>query len=113
MKAGEWQYSHSLRVQVQVIEVFGGLGTEGVRVWVPSNGEVAVLPASDLSLGSAIDGTSGHRLTRAAAAAKIVEALASGMLVAPTQSVVEPLPHQLRALRDALVRQPGADAPCG
>lgn len=105
MKAGEWQYSHSLKAQVQIIDVLGGLGSTGVRVWSPSTGEVSVVPASDLAPASREDG-GAYGVSRAAAAAKIVDALASGMLVAPTQSVVEPLPHQLRALRDALARQP-------
>jgi superfamily II DNA or RNA helicase len=105
VKAGEWQHSHSLRTLVQVIEVLGSLGFTGVRVWNPSSGDVSVLPESDLAPAPRED-EGAYRISRAAAAAKIVDALASGMLVAPTQSVVEPLPHQLRALREALSRQP-------
>ena len=96
MKAGDWLYSRSLRDAVQVVEVTEAFGSVSVRVWHPSTERVAVVSTSDL--GPVPQAHQAEQLIASVAAARIADALASGALIAPTQSVVEPLPHQLRAL---------------
>jgi len=96
VKAGDWLYSRSLRDAVQVVEVTEAFGSVSVRVWHPSTKRVAVVSTSDL--GPAPQAHQADQLIASVAAARIADALASGALIAPTQSVVEPLPHQLRAL---------------
>lgn len=96
MKPGDWLRSRSFRDLVQVVEITEAFGVASVRVWHPASERVAVVATSDLGSGPEADQV--NTLIAAVAAARIADALASGALIAPTQSVVEPLPHQLRAL---------------
>jgi superfamily II DNA or RNA helicase len=96
VKAGDWLFSQSFRDVVQVVEVTKAFGAASVRVWHPVTQRVAVVASTDL-VERVVSGEA-HGIIASAAAARIKDALASGALLAPTQSVVEPLPHQLRAL---------------
>ncbi len=96
MKPGDWLRSRSFRDLVQVVEITEAFGVGSVRVWHPASARVAVVAMSDLVAGPEPDHV--NTLIAAVAAARIADALAGGALIAPTQSVVEPLPHQLRAL---------------
>lgn len=96
MKPGDWLRSRSFRDLVQVVELSEAFGVASVRVWHPASARIAVVATSDLGSGPEPDPTSD--LIASVAAARIADALAAGALIAPTQSVVEPLPHQLRAL---------------
>ena len=104
MKAGDWLQSRSFRDLVQVVEVTEAFGVASVRVWHPASERVAVVAASDLVAGPEPDQV--NALIAAVAAARIADALAGGALIAPTQSVVDPLPHQLRALSRCVASDP-------
>jgi len=101
---GDWRYSRSLRARVLVVRLEEAFGAAAAQVWHPGSRTLMVLPALDL--GDPPDDGRAERLIAAAAAARIVEALATGALVAPTQSIVDPLPHQLRALSRCASTEP-------
>ena len=104
MIPGDWRYSRSLRARVLVVRLEEAFGAAAAQVWHPGSRTLMVLPALDL--GDPPDDGRAERLIAAAAAARIVEALATGALVAPTQSIVDPLPHQLRALSRCASTEP-------
>ena len=104
MKPGDQVHSRSVGETVQVIEVVSAFGAESVRVWVPATGQVAVVSRGDLVASEGIQDASS--LVAAVAAARITDSLATGDLIAPTQSVVDPLPHQLRALSRCVAGAP-------
>jgi superfamily II DNA or RNA helicase len=93
---GDWRYSQSLRARVLVVRVDEAFGAAAAQVWHPGSPALVLVPVGDLV--DPPEESRAHSLIAAAAAARIVEALATGTLVSPTQSIVEPLPHQLRAL---------------
>ena len=104
MIPGDWRYSRSMRTQVLVVRLDEAFGVAAVQVWHPGSSVLAVVPAADL--GKVPREGRADAAIAAAAAARIVEALTTGTLVAPTQSIVEPLPHQLRALSRCVAASP-------
>ncbi|MEX2553187.1 MAG: helicase, partial [Actinomycetota bacterium] len=76
------------------------------QVWIPSLETVVRLRADQLSLDGRGPGPAPAWLTYLAAAARVSDALASDLLLAPLESSVIPLPHQLLALERALHRDP-------
>lgn len=104
MKPGDWRYSRSLREMVQVLQATEAFGVASCLVWHPGMTQPTVVTASDLEVRestAAIDG-----VVASVAAARIADALAQGALIAPTQSIVDPLPHQLRALARCVAGDP-------
>lgn len=84
----------------QVIERLDLWGQATLRVWLPERDAVLRLPEADLQPIQAAR-PSAHRVLYLAAAARIADALAENVLLAPMQSAVTPLPHQLYALQRA------------
>jgi superfamily II DNA or RNA helicase len=104
VKAGDWLHSRSLNARVLVVRTDQAFGTTSVSAWDPAGQRLHVLPGADL-----VEGVESDRqdiVIAAAAAGRIVDALATGTLIAPTQSIVEPLPHQLRALSRCVSADP-------
>ncbi|KAA2211341.1 helicase [Pseudoroseomonas oryzae] len=78
-------------------------GDVAYRVWLPGRDAVVRAREKDLvSLGS-VQPTVEHVL-HTAAAARLLDALEDNLLLAPVQSSVVPLPHQLYALNRAMAR---------
>jgi superfamily II DNA or RNA helicase len=104
-KAGTWLWSASHATQCQVIEWMRLWGSETCRVWLPQTSAIVQVPASDLTpLGD--DHLAGQslaqereRLAYLITAAKIANLMTEDILLAPIDSAVIPLPHQLHALR--------------
>jgi ERCC4-related helicase len=105
VKPGDWLRSRSLRGVVQIVDIAEAFGTTTVRVWHPASQRVAVVSATDLEPSPA-EPADLNAVIAAVAGARIADALAGGALIAPTQSLVEPLPHQLRALSRAIASEP-------
>ena len=78
-------------------------GETSYRVWLPTKNAVVRARASDLSVLGEIRPTVAQIL-HVAAAAKLQDALEENLLLAPIQSSVVPLPHQLYALNRAMSR---------
>ena len=89
-----------LRTAGEVIEATTLWGQTRFRVWLPERDAIVSVGGEDLA---PIDDASpgADRLMYLAAAARIADALAENVLLAPMQSNVTPLPHQLYALQRA------------
>lgn len=78
-------------------------GETAYRVWLPGKDAVVRARSRDLIPLDSIQPTVEHIL-HTAAAAKLLDALEDNLLLAPIQSSVVPLPHQLYALNRAMSR---------
>ena len=97
-----WCYSPDHGQLCQVIEVQTFWGETICRVWLPGRDSVVRIPASRLkSIESAGTG-SPDDIAYVAAAARVADALTQDVLLAPIESSVIPLPHQIRALSRAI-----------
>jgi superfamily II DNA or RNA helicase len=97
-----WCYSPDHGQLCQVIECQTLWGEIICRVWLPGRDSVVRIPASRLkSLESAGTG-SPDDIAYVAAAARVADALTQDVLLAPIESSVIPLPHQIRALSRAI-----------
>ena len=102
MSGGAWYYSPDHGQLCQVIEAQMLWGETTCRVWLPGSDSVVRIPASRLrSLESAGTG-SADDIAYIAAAARVADALTQDVLLAPIESSVIPLPHQIRALSRAI-----------
>jgi len=98
----EWHYSPDHGQLCQVIETQTLWGDTTCRVWLPGSDSVARIPAANLKpLEDAAIGTPAG-ITYVAAAARVADALTQDILLAPIESSVIPLPHQIRALSRAI-----------
>jgi len=89
-----------LETSGQVVERLNLWGQQSLRVWLPEKDAVVRVAESELQpLDTARSGD--DRILYLAAAARIADALAENVLLAPMQSAVTPLPHQLYALQRA------------
>jgi len=99
---GDWYYSPEHAELCQVIETQTLWGETICRVWLPGSDSVVRVPASRLKpLDSAGTG-SPDDIAYIAAAARVADALTQDVLLAPIESSVIPLPHQIRALSRAI-----------
>jgi len=97
-----WAYSLDHRQLCQVIESHTLWGETICRVWLPGQDCVVRIPAARLeALERGHTGTP-EGIAYVAAAGKVADALAQDMLLAPIESSVIPLPHQIRALSRAI-----------
>lgn len=102
IKQGDWYYNPDHGQLCQVIEAQTLWGETTCRVWLPGRDSVVRIPASRLkSLESAGTG-SPDDIAYIAAAARVADALTQDVLLAPIESSVIPLPHQIRALSRAI-----------
>jgi superfamily II DNA or RNA helicase len=102
IRVHSWFYSPDHQQLCQVIEAQTLWGETTCRVWLPGRDSVVRIPASRLkSLESAGTG-SPDNIAYIAAAARVADALTQDVLLAPIESSVIPLPHQIRALSRAI-----------
>ncbi len=100
--ANSWYYSPDHGQLCQVIESQTLWGETTCRVWLPGRDSVVCVPAARLApLEDAWTGTA-EGIAYVAAAARVADALTQDMLLAPIESSVIPLPHQIRALSRAI-----------
>jgi superfamily II DNA or RNA helicase len=109
--ADQWQYSTTHNCTCRVIDEQTLWGQTICRVWLPNQDAVVRIPRSALrplnaDLQPEIE---AHRIGYIAAAAKVAEILEGGtsgsdghVLLAPMESNVIPLPHQIHALSRAI-----------
>jgi len=97
-----WQYSTIHKCACQVIESQTLWGETTCRVWLPGRDSVVRVPAARLApLEDSGTGTADG-IAYVASAARVADALTQDVLLAPIESSVIPLPHQIRALSRAL-----------
>ncbi len=99
---GEWCYSLDHGQVCQVIEAQTLWGETTYRVWLPSRDSVIRITASRLKSVEDVGAGSPDSIAYITAAARVADALTQDVLLAPIESTVIPLPHQLRALSRAI-----------
>jgi len=99
---GSWYYSQDHGQICQVVESQTLWGDTTCRVWIPVSDSVVRVSASRLaSLKDSGTGTADG-IAYVASAARVADALTQDMLLAPIESSVIPLPHQILALSRAI-----------
>ena len=93
-----WYYSPDHGQLCQVIETQSLWGETICRVWLPGSDSVVRIPASKLKSLESTGAGSPDNIAYVAAAARVADALTQDVLLAPIESSVIPLPHQIRAL---------------
>lgn len=101
-RIGDWVWSkhHGETGQVVAVEELWGLRT--MRLWLPTSDAIVRVTAETVSAVSDRPPPSELDLVFTAAAARIADALSTDALLAPVESKVIPLPHQLHALSRAM-----------
>jgi superfamily II DNA or RNA helicase len=99
---GDWYYSPDHGQLCQVIETQTLWGETTCRVWLPGRDSVVRIPASRLNSLESSGAGSPDDIAYVAAAARVADALTQDVLLAPIESSVIPLPHQIRALSRAI-----------
>jgi len=105
-----WAWSKSYQEQVKVIERIELWGTSNYRIWIPDRDAVALVPSSDIVDSGSVCFQGKENQTEVAhikfllMAAKLANLLTEDVLLAPIDSNVIPLPHQIKALRKAISR---------
>ncbi len=100
---GVWCWHERHAAPCRVIDREEIWGETAYRVWLPGKDAVVRARARDLSSLDAVQPTV-EQILHTAAAAKLLDALEDNLLLAPIQSSVVPLPHQLYALNRAMSR---------
>jgi superfamily II DNA or RNA helicase len=100
---GDWCWHTRQASPCRVVDRQEVWGETAYRVWLPARDTVVRARAADVSALAGIQ-TTVEQILHAAAAAKLLDALEDNLLLAPIQSSVVPLPHQLYALNRALSR---------
>ncbi len=98
---GDWVFVHSHHAYGKIVDRSNLWGNTSFRVWLPTSDSVFRVDASSLSPAQS-SVLSTHQLTYLAAAARVADALTQDVLLAPIESSVIPLPHQIRALSRAI-----------
>ena len=102
IKQGDWYYSPDHGQLCQVIEAQTLWGETTCRVWLPGRDSVVRIPASRLKPLESAGTGSPDDIAYIAAAARVADALTQDVMLAPIESSVIPLPHQIRALSRAI-----------
>ena len=100
---GDWCWLTRQASPCRVIERQDVWGESAYRVWLPAKDAVVRARAQDLAPLASIQPTV-EQILHTTAAAKLLDALEDNLLLAPIQSSVVPLPHQLYALNRAISR---------
>ena len=103
LAVGEWCWHTRHMSPCRVVDRQDVWDETSYRVWLPTKDAVVRARVSDLSVLGEIRPTVAYIL-HVAAAAKLQDALEDNLLLAPIQSSVVPLPHQLYALNRAMSR---------
>jgi superfamily II DNA or RNA helicase len=102
---GDWYYSPDHGQLCQVIEAQTLWGETTCRIWLPGRDSVVRIPASRLKSMESAGTGSPDEIAYIAAAARVADALTQDVLLAPIESSVIPLPHQIRALSRAIANE--------
>ena len=101
MQSGSWCYSIDHGEPCQIVSVESVWGEQSCLAWMPRRDAVVRLPATRLrSLDDAA--LNLNQIAFVSAAARIADALERDALVAPIETTVIPLPHQIHALSRAM-----------
>lgn len=99
---GAWRYALDHGQLCRVIEEGALWGERVCRVWLAESDAVVSVLASRLALAEDAGLASADRIAYAVAAARVADVRTQDMLLAPVESSVIPLPHQLQVLSRAV-----------
>lgn len=97
----DWVHVLTHQATGKVIEKSFLWGNTSFRVWLPSTDSIIRVSPSQLAATQS-SALSPDHLSYVAAAARVADALTQDVLLAPIESSVIPLPHQIRALSRAI-----------
>lgn len=103
LRIGDWCWHTRQATPCRVVDCQQIWGEISYRIWLPSRNAVVRARAADLKSLTEIT-PSLAQIQHTAAAAKLQDALEDNLLLAPIQSSVVPLPHQLYTLNRAVSR---------
>lgn len=103
LSVGDWSWFSRQGSPCRVIERQDMWGEIAYRIWLPAKDAVVRARAADLAPLESMR-PSVEQILHTTAAAKLLDALEDNLLLAPIQSSVVPLPHQLYALNRAVSR---------
>ncbi|EMN9019191.1 DEAD/DEAH box helicase family protein [Morganella morganii] len=104
-QVGEWAWSKAHQQYVKVIETAGLWGQQFYRVWLQQQDVVLKVLDTDLYNQPVQTIMTADTLCYLATAAKIANVQQEDTLLAPIESNVIPLPHQLKALTKAMSKK--------
>lgn len=99
--SGEWFFDEGRRLRCRVLEHVDTWGQKAVRVWYPEAQTILLVAPEQLKPVKDLR-TSAKEIAYITAAAKVADALDENTLLAPIESAVIPLPHQILALLKAV-----------
>lgn len=99
--SGAWHFDEGRRLRCQVLEQVNTWGQTAVRVWYPEAQTILLVAPEQLKPVEDLR-TSPQEIAYITAAAKVADALEENTLLAPIESSVIPLPHQILALLKAV-----------
>src|SRR5438105_4658144 len=94
----EWAWAVDHQQVCQILEKQDLWGTSAYRVWLPAQDVVVKVPSDRLKALPEGGLLNSAGLSYVAAASRVAYALTQDILLAPMESTVIPLPHQIRAL---------------
>lgn len=100
---GDWCWHARQASPCRVVDRQNLWGELAYRIWLPNKDAVVRARPQDLADLSSVQPTV-EQILHTTAAAKLLDALEDNLLLAPIQSSVVPLPHQLYALNRAMSR---------
>lgn len=98
---GDWCWHKRQATPCRVVDRQEFWGDTVYRVWLPTRDAVIRVRSADLDSIGSVQPSVDHVL-HTVSAAKLLDALEDNLLLAPIQSSVVPLPHQLYALNRAM-----------
>jgi hypothetical protein len=98
---GDWVHHSRINAACRIIDRQSIWNETVFRVWLPTKDAIIRAREADLAPLASLRPTENEILLTAAAA-KLLDALEDNLLLAPIQSSVVPLPHQLHALNKAM-----------
>lgn len=102
MNSGDWVWSEEHRQLCKVVETQTLWGKTFHRVWLPTQDAVVRIRGDSLKPLTEAGLSSAAGIAYIAAAARVADALSQDVLLAPIESSVIPLPHQIKALSKAV-----------
>lgn len=104
-QVGDWAWSQAHQQYVKIIETAGLWGQQFYRVWLQQQDVVLKVQDTDLHPIAPQQYITADALCYLSTAAKIANAQQEDALLAPIESNVIPLPHQLKALTKAMSKK--------
>ncbi len=98
----DWQYSTIHDSACKIIEKTTLWGQTICSVWLPGRNSVIRIPISQLRPIENVDSSSMDNIIYLTTAARVADALTQNAMIAPIESSVIPLPHQIHALARAI-----------